>query len=258
MNRVELNSKIDSLFRYRKFPELLKLVNQDYNSSELIENLKSLQVAIYWLDHYLENNWNTESSELDKYWDEINKQLSICGVKEELIDDYGHQIRMYQKHELGMRESIMPYDHDMHFYYFYKSCDVKLLRRIIYDHYPSLEETYALGDWKLFDYITEINDDVEDVFEDCSTINGNSFLLSILQKSSQFAENSFDNFIDDIDRKNRILLIDTDQQELYRWTRQEIIETSDLLRSNLTKINKGYILKSPVLSHLYGQMSMVS
>jgi len=237
----KLSKKINELFVYRKFPELLEQVGETYKGHELIKKLVRLQEAIYHLDHYLETNWKTKKKDLNVYWKEIYATLSDLGIPKSKHDDYCKLIYKYQKHELYLRDNKLPTRFNIEFYYYFKSCDVKLLRRIIYDHYPQLKSSYSLADWRCFDLITEVNDDVEDVFEDQSTINGNYFLIAHFTKGSPFAKKAMSDFIKFIAQK------DKDRKALkkapYKWisklTQQEITATRKLMKSNLEKLANG-------------------
>jgi len=129
------------------------------------------QVSIYWLDDYLENNWEIKKSELSKFWKAIHKDMTDCGIPKSKLAEYSKHIMKYQSHELNLREAKMPTDGSIEYYYYYKSCDVRLMRQIIYDLSEDLDSKSTLADWRYFDLVTEVNDDVEDMFEDLETIN---------------------------------------------------------------------------------------
>lgn len=194
----DIQSKIDELFRYRKFPELLALVGESYHGNVFIDKLKLLQLKIYELDHYLETHWHIDQKELETYWVAIREVLSDCMSKNVDSEDYLSHIKMYQKHELELRKNKLPIRLKMRYFYFYKSCDVKLMRRLIYDHYPMLNRKIPQTQWRNFDFVTEINDDVEDVYEDQTTINANAFLISILVDGSVKTRNKFVDFLNEV------------------------------------------------------------
>ena len=202
-SRLVLLAKIDDLFHYRKLPYLLDLVEQDVTKKDaLLAKLKNLQVAIYNLDHYLESNWLISHEQLDNCWKFIHDSLEDCGVARPEHEDYLSQIKKYQEHELQLREGKMPGRLRMEYFYFYKSCDVKLLRRIIYNYYPELDSLYPLELWKAFDLITEIDDDIEDVFEDQSTINADRFLIDCVLEGVDFTYSYFRSFLESIEQNH--------------------------------------------------------
>ena len=234
-----MKKKIIDLFKYRKLPELLSYGPYGFDSP-LVGRLVDLQIAIYQLDQYLESNWKTSKRELNKYWKQIHEALSFLSVPENEHDDYLKHLKKYQQHELAMRSGKYPTSLSLKYYYFYKSCDVKLIRRIIYDFIPSLKKMIKLSEWRAFDLITEINDDVEDVYEDVGVINGNYFQFELAQKGKEFTSQKFDktlleavhNSNSDTNRKETKL-----RKNLYRWTKTYGQETRKLLKSRIKEID---------------------
>jgi len=251
MNR-KLYKKIDELFIYRKFPELLDQAGEQYKGHDLIKKLAKLQETIYFLDHHLESNWEVKKKNLKPYWKEIYAALTDLGVKKSDHDDYCKLIYKYQKHELYLRENKLPIRFNIEFYYYFKSCDVKLLRRIIYDHFPRLKSRYSLADWRYFDLITEVNDDVEDVFEDQFTINGNYFLIGHFSKGSDWAKKAMSGFIKEIAKKDklRLNLKNGDYKWISQLTQVEVKNTGQLLKENLNKLRTKKYPKTTLESYL--------
>lgn len=199
MDMDVLLNKIRTLFAYRDFGHLYELGGlTGAKKVRLEENLIRLQQDIYFLDEYLESNWEIDDEELKSYWNRIHQSLSNLGVSSEDYDDYSSHIYKYQKHELQLRTPKDLLRLSMEYFYFYKSCDVKLLRRLIYDHAPQIAKSYTLADWRCFDLITEVNDDVEDLIEDMQTINGNRLQLAIHKLGIEEAKQMFLTFMDEI------------------------------------------------------------
>lgn len=174
-----IRGKIDELFEYRQLPALLSTMIQEPSESEkYLERLKHLQFLIYRLDDHLENHWEITDQDLEPYWKEIYEYLqSAFGLNAQESFEYTSQIRKYQRHELQLREGLLPIRFKWKYFYFYKSCDVKLIRKLIYDH-PSIDKKYfQSGLWRNFDLITELNDDIDDILEDFESINCNMILL---------------------------------------------------------------------------------
>lgn len=191
-----LEHKIKILFEYRKLPtlpSLSSLMVAEYNRDLLFNKLEYLQKTIYHLDHALETMFDINQDLLNENWQAIYKALDSLGITE--YKEYCKEIYSYQKHELSIREGDSILDLPMEHFYYFKSCDVKLIRRIIYDAYPDLHDKIPLEEWKTFDLITEINDDVEDVFEDLGTINGNRYLLEIQKIGINKTTHNFKSFI---------------------------------------------------------------
>ena len=177
---MTIRKKIIRLFEYRQLPALLELAKPTNSTAgEFMERLIDLQTCIYDLDFVLESEWELLEDQLQPAWRKIYHALSMLDIVSAEYTNYCHDIYQYQKHELGQRQGKSLLRFDLEYFYYYKSCDVKLMRRLIYEKYPFLEETIEIGDWKIFDLITEIDDDIEDVYEDLGTNNGNRFLLSI-------------------------------------------------------------------------------
>lgn len=249
----KLEKKIDELFEYREFPRLFEIAGQQYYDHGLITKMKNLQAAIYYLDHHLETNWEINPvKDLKPYWKEIYAALKECGVKKSQYDDYCKLIYKYQKHELYLREQRLPTSFKKEFYYYYKSCDVKLLRRIIGDHFPIVEKMYPSADWRCFDLITEVNDDVEDVFEDMRTINGNYVLIDFLENGVDKSSKNIRQFIKEISIKDKTRA-EHSKNKNYAWisklTQKECKQTTKLLKANMTtlKTNKKRIKMSSLL-----------
>ncbi len=249
MNK-NIRAKIEELFIYRKLPLLLKKGNY-VRGCTLYENLVELQFLIYELDNYLESSWKITKKGLKPYWKAIAVSLTKLGVPKSKHDDYLSQIRKYQKHELELREGKLPTRYKLSYYYFYKSCDVKLLRRIIYDYIPQLKKEYSLSAWRNFDLITEINDDVEDLQEDVKTINGNCFFIHLLQHEKEETYQHFNSYLltvaDDIES------VKDANKNLHKWGSKVNRDTQRLLKKQI----KSYEFKKCKRSILYKQLAEV-
>ncbi len=177
---MEFRNKIEKLFLYRKLPELIDLNNiKEKERDVLLESLYALQESIYTLDAHLEGYWTLDEKEMEHCWNNIYQQLSDVGIPESMHDDFCQEIYMYEKHEIGQRTGLNVLDLDLLHFYSVKSCDVKLMRRIIYYKYPQLSQVLPIEIWESYDLITEFNDDIEDYYEDLETNNGNRFLMSV-------------------------------------------------------------------------------
>ncbi len=244
-----MKKKIKKLFLYRKLPLLLSHLGTK-KAKALNEKLIDLQKAIYKLDLYLEANWKLEKKELSKHWKKIFKVLKEIGFNAEESYDLTSHIRRYQKHETRLREGLIPTQINEEYYYYYKSCDVRLMREIIYSMKPKNTFELELSDWRYFDLITEINDDVEDVFEDQESINGNMFLIQILEDGLENTKSFFTEFIDRVLAKQMKAYNEPTraQSQLCEWTIKEAELTKDLLQQNCKKINSDFkSLKSPLI-----------
>jgi len=226
---VELRNKIIELFEYRQLPTLIKFSKGTWDEY-FYENLIQLQYDIYKLDHELETNWDVDMDIIADRWSRIHADLARLGVPQAKWDNYSNHIYKYQKHELEIRDRKLPTRLSMEYFYFYKSCDVKLLRRLIYDRNPSLNTVAKTADWRLFDLVTEINDDVEDVQEDTGTINGNRFLISMMQNGVDQTIAIFNNYLDELQVRNQEARRDSSLNLDYQaWTEEQVIITKKLV-----------------------------
>lgn len=245
-----MEKKIDALFEYRKLPTLLAKGNYSKESS-LYRGLVQLQIAIYHLDLYLESNWKTKKSELKKYWKEIYRCMKDLGISKKRAEEYLKHIERYQKHELQLRTNKYPTDYSLEYYYFYKSCDVKLMRRIIYDYIPELKKDYSLADWRIFDLITEIDDDVEDVFEDLDNINGNYFMIMLWQKDKKIVFKFFSEFLKELGKRARSKFAakDSASKQIKLWTLKELKASQQLLDKRIRQWNDNKCKKMELIKY---------
>jgi len=243
--KKQLREKIVELFEYRRLPELIKLGNNGKADVDLLEKLIQLQADIYHLDHTLESNWEADEKKLSEHWKDIHSSLVKLEVKPTELDHYSRHIYKYQKHELELRQKKYPTRLSMEYFYFYKSCDVKLLRKLIYDHYPNLGQHMNLAHWRVFDLITEINDDVEDVFEDLETINGNRFLLTIMLEGKSEAKNVFRRYLSSLEGRltGYGTVIDKMTADVYRSTKK-------LLKDRLKTVKETEVQKAEIAKYI--------
>ena len=170
---------------------------------KFLKRLKALQDAIYLLDAHLESHWEISRNDLRPYWIEIFKELEKFGVDREGCLERSGEILTYQARELGLRDGKVPTSEDMDHFYFYKSCDVKLMRRLIYEADPALEKVISAASWADFDLITEVNDDVEDIFEDMLIFNASRFVFSVQLFGVKETRKVYEQFIRQILKRNR-------------------------------------------------------
>jgi hypothetical protein len=203
LNRLALDQKIKALFTYRMFPWLLDQCpfNSSKEKAEFLQQLTDLQTHIYDLDAHLESHWNTCDTTLKRHWAIVKEDLAGFGIAPLKTDAYLSHLRKYEAHELGLRSGQLPQSYGMSYFYFYKSCDVKLLRRLIYEKGDLRSSLGGLDEWRYFDLVTEVNDDVEDVQEDLQFVNGNRFLISLITEGVSATRLQFLEFLDSIARK---------------------------------------------------------
>lgn len=250
---MDCTAKIRSLFDYRLFPALFEWVGEDYNAdSDFVAELISLQEAIYMLDDKLESNWEIADSDLEQEWEYIRKNLQVIKGDSVDVEDYLKLIKNYQSRELALR---MPdqsgFNNDFIEFYYTKSCDVKLIRRLIYEKYRDLYNFVPLEAWDSFDLITEINDDVVDLKEDLSSLNGNRLLYSIYKVGKYDTKEIFTKYLKDIERKilndNKIDIGIVDMKSICL---KNICETLEQLQKNLSIFTEQELLSSNLIKRL--------
>ncbi len=247
-----MKQKIIDLFEYRRIPELIELAHIK-KSNRLLKWLVGLQMSIYDLDQYLEDNWEIKETKLEKQWKSIHQAMIQAGVQPSNLMEYSKHIQRYQSHELELRKGKTPVKKSMEYYYYYKSCDVRLMRRIIYDNSEELVKTFALPDWRYFDLITEVNDDIEDLKEDMKTINGNLWMLSLIELGKTASEEKFSEFIDLIHAKDKQRLEGSKNPNygyISSWVDEQVKVTRKLLVKGSGKISKKKLLKSKMAQKL--------
>ncbi len=247
-----MKKKIKKLFDYRGLPSLMMAGNVK-RKKKLYKNLIKLQISIYELDEYLESNWKVYQKDLAEYWKSIHRCMLKCGVPKSKIGEYSKHIQKYQKHELDLRKAKLPVDGSIEFYYYYKSCDVRLMRQIIYDNSESLDDIFTMADWRYFDLITEVNDDVEDLFEDLTTINGNYVLIASWVYGKKQARKTIEEFIDVLLVKNKDRLNKRKDKseyiDIYEQTKRQLKETRKLLKKNIKQISKKDVRKAKLFKY---------
>jgi hypothetical protein len=253
---LELDQKITALFNYRLFPEIFAIDTSmsDAQKSLFWNHLKDLQTAIYHLDAHLEAHWQLDENKLKFHWDNIRQCLSTCSIDVQYHDDYLSYIRRYEKHERSLRQGSDLSEHDMEYFYYYKSCDVKLIRRLIYERLELGEAAATLSDWRYYDLITEVNDDIEDIFEDLEYINGNLCLIIAMTRDIAASKSKFVSFIHDI-RDQATDLYGQNKSRPYHdiiftLTTQRIDETLILLDEVIHKLSPEQLHGARLFPHL--------
>ena len=194
-NEHTLLEKIKLLFEYRKIPWLIELATKTHEP-ELMQKLADLQEAIYNLDFFLESNWEINKIDLKFLWAEIDRHLQSFGLSKYQLKSWAKEIRTYEARELALRSHRSPLEHSINDLYYFKSCDVRLMRRLIYRASTDLKLEVRYVDWTEFDLLTEVNDDVEDLFEDLESLNGNRFLFSLYEKGRKDTRKIYADFIE--------------------------------------------------------------
>jgi hypothetical protein len=247
---------MDDLFALRRIPWMLQMAGTRDSVAEL-KKLKTLQASIYALDQLLETEWKIDHDKLNQSWDGILASLKTFNIEFPDATNWCDEINRYLHHELDLRSHKSPLRFTLKYYYYYKSCDIKLLRKLIYYKFPSLKEDIEENDWIHFDLITEIFDDLEDLVEDCKMYNASYFLYSLKFFGPDKTNEIYRGFLDEIERSimsESVKNLSTHKQELNNVTRDNMEKTRSLLKNRIDEYSAETIDNALVFSEfLKGQ-----
>lgn len=248
-----LQEKIHDLFEYRKLYELIRLAGLEKDKL-WISHLNQIQTQIYHLDAYLESAWELDREKLSMCWEGIYKALAGLGYSAKKSKKLLKEIRMYEKIEMQCRQNKWPTRVSMDDFYTTKSCDVRLIRHLIYEAAPEISHEWHESTWRYYDLITEINDDVSDVFEDLQTYNGNRYLISVLRKGAHRTNQKYHDYISGVVRKaNRFFKHHPKQEhnrKLHDWIIQRSKETQSLLVEMSSRMHHEQLGQSLLLQQM--------
>ena len=248
-----IKEKIQLLFSYRKLTDLMQKTKLHKDVS-FRNKLTDLQYRIYLLDAYLEGQWELDPEQLKAYWQAINKALSAFDYSAKKLKSQLAEIRMYELIETNTRLNKWPTKVSFKEFYTTKSCDVRLMRHLIYRSYPALNDVWNENAWAYYDLITEINDDIADVTEDLPTYNGNRFLISILRKGEKKTAEQYRSYLEKVTSKahayfkkhNRV----GENMQLLDWTLSRSVETIKLLDTTISSNDPGIYFTSLLLAKM--------
>lgn len=250
---TEIRNKIKELFSYRK---LIGLLQQGglYKDKVFYANLVEIQYQIYLLDAYLEGQWELDKSELASCWAKIKEALSRLNYTSSQIDKLLLEIREYERIERNCRKGSWPTKVSFRKFYTTKSCDVRLIRHLIYDAQPELRLLWKEKDWVYYDLITEMNDDIADIMEDLNSYNGNRFLISVLRRGNFKTEKQYRAYIEKITSKAQSYFkkrgSEGGHHQLFTWTMDRSLETLDLLDKTIHANDPSLFSKSLLLARM--------
>ena len=245
-----IKEKIQLLFAYRKLSDLIQKtpLSKDVGFKK---RLSHLQYQIYLLDAYLEGQWELNDELLTTYWQNIYDALAGFGYTQSQSKSLLKEIRQYELIETNTRKNKWPTKESFKKFYTTKSCDVRLMRHLIYTAHPELNDIWAEQAWKYYDLITEINDDITDVTEDLDTYNGNRFLISILRKGSKRTTRQYRNYLQKVTLKAKSYFKQHrgvgENKLLLEWTLMRSDETLALLESTIAETDTGLYVTSLLL-----------
>jgi hypothetical protein len=249
----EIKDKIQALFSYRKLTELLQQ-SQLSKDKDFVGHLVDIQFQIYLLDAYLEGQWDMEKARLKSCWDSIRESLSKLNYSPAQIDSLLSEIKVYERIERDCRKGKWPTRISFRKFYTTKSCDVRLMRHLIYDACPELKASWKENAWETYDLITEINDDIADIAEDLTTYNANRFLISVLRKGNLKTAKQYHTYIlkitaraNDYFKKH---LEAGESPRLLEWTLVRSQETLELLESTIAHTDPNTYASSLLLEKM--------
>ncbi len=248
-----IREKIQLLFSYRKLTDLMQKTKLNKDVS-FRNKLTDLQYRIYLLDAYLESQWELDPDQLKSYWQAIVEALSAFQYSPKQVKSQLAEIRLYEHIETNTRLNKWPTKVSFKEFYTTKSCDVRLMRHLIYRSHPALNDIWDENAWAYYDLITEINDDIADVTEDLPTYNGNRFLISILRKGEKKTAEQYRIYLEKVTSKahayfkkhNRV----GENMQLLDWTLSRSVETITLLDTTLSSNNPDSYLSSLLLEKM--------
>jgi hypothetical protein len=228
-----LEKKISDLFEYRRIPWLVNYIENEGFRELYLKLLIDLQKEIFHYDSELERSWTLDHQRLEVLWASMESSLQrIISVGGD-VEEYLSQIRTYALNEMSMRTGFHLNNLPIRYFYYYKSCDVRLIRRLIFERCEENVLKHNLSDWLIFDWVTEVNDDICDVFEDLDTNNGNRFLHSCMNVGLDRTFNEYIDFLHYLRGKatdSDNLPVNGKQQLILNWTLEEMDRTIDELK----------------------------
>ena len=245
--------KIKKLFAYRKLTDLLKISGLDQDK-DFVANIINVQYQIYRLDAYLESQWDLDNKMIKSLWRAILLSLENMGYKKKQVEKMVEQIHDYEKIERNCRKDKWPTSVSLKEFYITKSCDVRLIRHLIYEAHPDLTALFKEKSWEYFDIITEINDDIADVPEDIHTYNGNRFLIAILRKGADKTVKKYKEYLTGLTAKANEYLAPKAHKGKYKqqagWMNDRSLQTLKLLDTYVQPKNLSRLSESLLLQHM--------
>lgn len=193
-DRQAVEAKIDELFAFRKISSLMQFA-EPKPDADWVGHLRHLQYTIYLLDAYLEGEWKLDPAERKERWSDIRNALATFGYTGKRAHRQLREIRAYERVELDCRKDRWPTRIGMKTFYTTKSCDVRLMRHLLYRFAPSLGDHWEEKGWRYFDRVAEVHDDISDLLEDLETWNANRFLVSLLRNGIPETRKYYASFI---------------------------------------------------------------
>lgn len=185
-----ISEKAEELYAKRIAPYAPNLAS---STREAIINFQKLVFAV---DHYFEHNEQINPAFLNSFWKQFEKFLDDLEMPKDLQATLLQDIKDYADIEANIRIGKKLAEYEIRFFYFKKSCDVRMQRHII--RYLNTQQALSSEPEIIRDVLEEIEDDVDDIAEDRLTpFDGNRF-LEILNSKNIEKLNEYDAFINSL------------------------------------------------------------
>lgn len=169
---LSINQKAEELYEKRIAPYAKRISESQKRS--LIE----FQKLIFEIDEYGESIKYIDKVHLDTLWNKAEIFLDTLKIDKTTRDNLLQDIKEYADMEAATRTGKKLLEYDIKFFYFKKSCDVRLQRHLI--RYINNEAPVSSEEEITKDILEEMEDDLDDIEEDKQTLfSGNRFLEAL-------------------------------------------------------------------------------
>ena len=160
------------------------------------EAIINFQKLVFVVDHYFEHNQQLNPAFLNSFWNQFEKFLDDLQMPKELQATLLQDIKDYADIEASIRIGRKLAEYEIRFFYFKKSCDVRMQRHII--RYLNKQQISSSESEIIRDILEEIEDDLDDIEEDKLTPFGGNRFMEILNSKNVEKLNEYDTFINSL------------------------------------------------------------
>ena len=160
------------------------------------EAIINFQKLVFVVDHYFEHNQQLNPAFLNSFWNQFEKFLDDLQMPKELQATLLQDIKDYADIEASIRIGRKLAEYEIRFFYFKKSCDVRMQRHII--RYLNTQPALSSEPEIIRDILEEIEDDVDDIAEDELTPFGGNRFLEILNSKNIEKFDEYTTFINSL------------------------------------------------------------
>ena len=185
-----ISEKTEELYAKRIAPYAPNL------ASPTREAIINFQKLVFVVDHYFEHNQQLNPAFLNSFWNQFEKFLDDLQMPKELQATLLQDIKDYADIEASIRIGRKLAEYEIRFFYFKKSCDVRMQRHII--RYLNTQPALSSEPEIIRDILEEIEDDVDDIAEDELTPFGGNRFLEILNSKNIEKFDEYTTFINSL------------------------------------------------------------